>query len=348
MQVESAKTLTQRLGDTLKREGSLADNVADLETVARQAYGDSLLALNRGDETFAQELATAGLALVRRAAFTLYAAANERNYLELQAKYPVSDRRALLMSNTIEVVSATEKNYFGHCGDAIKDFLGMTVKSILHIPFASVGQGAYDASSARAAVRFAELGYEIVPIQKSGDERGAINKAEAVFVSGGNTHHLMHELLCRGLLPALREKVFSGTPYMGSSAGANVAFFTIGASNDWRWRDVPLTNSIGIVPGAVILNPHRPADEDALHGGETREERARELLRGLSPDVPCFPRNMPAVLTLSEGVWVKLDSGRFSLLGKNRRGQSAEIFYEDGRAVPLSPEAGGELDRLLS
>lgn len=350
MQLEEVKKLGEDLRDNISTDGKFSAEVKDLMTVARQAYGDALVSSKVGDFKFEAELLKVGLTLARRVSHILNAASNERNYLELQARHPVSERRALLMSNTIQVVEDggnITKNYFGHCGDAIVELFGRETKRILHIPFASVGAGAYDASSARAAVRFKELGYEIVPIQQSEDPMRALKDAEGIFVSGGNTHHLMYELLSRGLLPVVRERVFNGVPYLGTSAGANVGLFSVGASNDWRWKDVPLTNAIGIIPGPVILNPHRPAEEDPLHGGETREERAKELLRGLDTGLACFPQAMPAVLTLSEGVWLKLEGGSLSLFGQNRNGQSAEIFYQDGRSVPLMPMGGAELNTLL-
>ena len=58
-------------------------------------------------------------------------------------------------------------------------------------------------------------------------------RAEAVFVGGGNTFRLLKTLQDSGLLPRPRERARrGGMPYLGTSAGTNIAAPTIRTTND--------------------------------------------------------------------------------------------------------------------
>ena len=55
----------------------------------------------------------------------------------------------------------------------------------------------------------------------------SVRAAEAIFIGGGNTWQLLRDLKDKRLSYAIREAVSNGTPYIGSSAGSNVAGLTI-------------------------------------------------------------------------------------------------------------------------
>src|SRR5258708_6849322 len=66
-------------------------------------------------------------------------------------------------------------------------------------------------------------GYQLDGIHRHADPRQAVREAQAIFVGGGNTFRLLDSLYRFDLLPVIRERVEAGIPYLGISAGTNVA-----------------------------------------------------------------------------------------------------------------------------
>ncbi len=75
-----------------------------------------------------------------------------------------------------------------------------------------------------------------------------------------------------GLRPGSPE----GIPYIGWSAGSNVANPTIRTTNDMPIIEPPSFTALGIIP--FQLNPHFISGKPAGHNGESREERLEEFL----------------------------------------------------------------------
>jgi dipeptidase E len=67
-----------------------------------------------------------------------------------------------------------------------------------------------------------------------------------------------------------------GMPYVGWSAGANVAGPTIMTTNDMPITEVPTLRSMGMVP--FQINPHYTDARIPGHGGESRDQRIAEFL----------------------------------------------------------------------
>src|SRR4029453_11001713 len=99
----------------------------------------------------------------------------------------------------------------------------------LFVPYALADHDGY---VHRMVERGIHAGYELAGIHRAGDPVKAVRGAEAIFVGGGNTFRLLSALYRFGLLDPIRDRVRAGVPYLGISAGTNVACPTIKTTND--------------------------------------------------------------------------------------------------------------------
>jgi dipeptidase E len=151
-----------------------------------------------------------------------------------------------------------------------------------------------------------------------------VEEAEALFVGGGNTFRLLDRLQRLGLLDPIRGRVRGGMPYLGVSAGANLACPSIRTTNDMPIVEPAGFSALGLLP--FQINPHYldPAPSRS-HMGETREERIREFLE--ENDVP--------VVGLREGSWIVADDGSARLEGPC----SARLFRRGREPEEVPPGA---------
>ena len=207
-------------------------------------------------------------------------------------------RRLLLISNSTLYGSG----YLDHCADAIVDFLGEDVERVLFVPYALHDRDAY-AATVRA--RFEAMGLGLDSIHDApGGPQNAVEQAQALFIGGGNTFRLLSELYANELLEPIRERVASGMPYMGSSAGTVVACVSMQTTNDMPIVQPPSFAALALVP--FNINPHfLDADPDSKHMGETREQRLAEF----------HEMNAGPVLALREGAMLRVEGSDATLLG---------------------------------
>jgi dipeptidase E len=193
-------------------------------------------------------------------------------------------RNLLLISNSTNVGEA----YLSWPRPFISDFLKQGVKRILFVPYAGVNlsdkglQASFDVYEQKVASVFAELGYEIYSIHRESDPVKAVNEAECIAVGGGNTFHLVYMLHREGLVEPVRRRIAEGMPFMGWSAGANVACPTLRTTNDMPIIEPASFNCFNVVP--FQINPHYLDAHPEGHGGETREQRINEFLE-INPEV---------------------------------------------------------------
>ena len=231
------------------------------------------------------------------------------------------NRLFLVSSSTIH-----GRGYLDHVADALASFLS-GVKTVTFVPYALADRDGY---AAKARERFGALGIELLSVHQAPDPRAAIRGADAVFVGGGNTFRLLKWLQDEGILGPIRDRAAEGMPYVGLSAGTNVACPSIRTTNDMPI--VPTANvlALGLVP--YQINPHYlDPDPTSTHKGETREERLLQYLEE-SP-VP--------VVGLREPAWIRVENGVSRLEGE--RGARA---FERGSA-PFELETGAELEAIL-
>ncbi len=235
-------------------------------------------------------------------------------------------KRLLLLSTS----AIHGSGYMEYCADDVTGYLG-EIRRVLFVPYALHDRDAY---AAKVRARFAELGYAVDSIhqaQERGGPRAAVKSAEAIFVGGGNTFRLLNELYAHDLLGAIRERVASGVPYMGSSAGSNVACITIKTTNDMPIVYPPSFDALGLVP--FNINPHYiDADPSSTHMGETRETRLREF----------HEMNDPPVVGLREGAMLRVEGKSMTLIGRT----GARLFRKG--TAPVEHVPGDRLDFLLS
>ena len=223
--------------------------------------------------------------------------------------------RALLISNS----TMHGGGYLEHCAATIRDFLGAK-KNVLFVPYALADHDGY-AAKARAA--FTALGHQLVSVhtfQQRAMAAMAVSAADAVFIGGGNTFRLLKALYDHSLLEPIRRRCLAGMPYIGSSAGTNVATLSIRTTNDMPIVQPTSFQALQLVP--FQINPHYlDPDPNSKHMGETREERLRQF----------HEEHATPVLGLREGCMLRVEGTRAELLGTTaarlfQRGQEPREF----------------------
>lgn len=175
------------------------------------------------------------------------------------------------------------EDYLGWTESYITKFLlNTSVHKILFIPFAGVNltpdgvNPSYEIYTEKVKKVFDRLGYRVYSIVKEENPVQAIVDAECIMIGGGNTFFLVHMLYKWKLMEPIRRKLLSGTPYIGWSAGSNVACPSLRTTNDMPIIEPESFNTLNIVP--FQINPHYQDTFPADHGGETREQRILEFL----------------------------------------------------------------------
>ena len=177
--------------------------------------------------------------------------------------------RVLLISNS----TVYGRGYLDHVESEIKSFLG-SARRVLFFPFALHDRDTYTAT---ARTRFGAMGYSIESAHETAAPQKAVEETDAIFIGGGNTFRLIKALQDLDLMKAIRRKVGSGAPYIGSSAGSNVAGPTIKTTKDMPIVQPRSFESLGLVP--FQISPHYlDPDPNSTHMGETQEDRIVEFL----------------------------------------------------------------------
>ncbi len=214
--------------------------------------------------------------------------------------------RLLLISNS---TNAGEQ-YLDHPKQQIREFLGSDSISCLFIPYAGVTIS-FDEYADRVRSRFNEIGHDIESIHESNDPATAVRKAEVIVVGGGNTFQLIKLMQEYGLMQPIRERVLSGIPYIGWSAGSNMCCPTIRTTNDMPIVEPENLNALGLIP--FQINPHYTDANPEGHAGETREMRIEEFLV-VNPEI--------YVTGLREGTMFLVEDQNIELIGS----RSLRIF----------------------
>lgn len=235
--------------------------------------------------------------------------------------------KLLLISNSTNA----GENYLEWPKPYIKSFCEKHgVNQVLFVPYAGVNlsddglRASYDLYARKVASVFESLGLELKSVHQFEDPVKAVMEAECVATGGGNTFHLVAEMHRLGLMEAIRNRALQGMPYMGWSAGSNVACPSLRTTNDMPIIEPESFDCMNLVP--FQINPHYLDANPEGHAGETREQRIEEFLS--------INREM-TVVGLREAGLLECEGKKLMLKGR----KDLRIFQYGTSPREIAPEA---------
>ena len=187
------------------------------------------------------------------------------------------------------------------------------IKSAVLVPYAVI-RGDYDERAAQVAET---LGIKVTSIHHFSNPAEAIEQAECILVSGGNTWMLNQMLHEKGLIVPIQRAVRErNIPYIGWSAGTNVATPSIRTTNDMPVRNSAVLPALGLFP--VQINPHYIDAHLSGHMGETRDERIAEF---------CAVNPSESVIAIREGSLLQVQGNNLSYF--SAKGQGFKVFKHE-------------------
>lgn len=216
----------------------------------------------------------------------------------------MKNKLLLLSSSRVE-----DTPYLEHALDMIEAHLG-DVKELVFIPYAGVTIN-YNEYTKMVQTALSEKQITVKGIHEFSDPVEAIKNAKSIAVGGGNTFRLLEQLYSNELVDVIRDKVNAGTPYIGWSAGSNVAGATIRTTNDMPIIEPPSFKALNLVN--FQINPHYTDYTPPGHNGETREQRLQEFMM-LNPTTH--------IVGIVEGTALKMENEKLTLIG----GKSGYLF----------------------
>lgn len=236
-----------------------------------------------------------------------------------------SVQKLLLLSSS----KAGDSAYLAPCLAPISDHCAGL--KVLFIPYAGVGMSYADyTSKVRDALVTTDL--DIIGIETFANPRQAVAKAQAIMVGGGNTFHLLQQLYQQQLLTPIQQAVQRGVPYVGWSAGSNIAGLSIRTTNDMPIVEPPSFKALQLVP--FQLNPHYSDYHPPGFHGETRDQRLSEFM-AVAPTTP--------VIAIPEGAALQIDGQHMRYL--TYRDKNPGYVFLGGNKQPLV--AGSDCSQWL-
>jgi dipeptidase E len=232
----------------------------------------------------------------------------------------------LLLSNSTNF----GEEYLSYPKQTIKEFLDGIGNNIIFIPYAGV-TFSWDDYTRKVNDALAEIQVDVLGIHTTNDPVKSISEADAIMVGGGNSFQLLNLLYKNGLVEVIKDKISSGTPYIGWSAGSNMACPTLKTTNDMPVVEPPSFNALDLI--SFQINPHYTEAVIPNHGGESRELRILEFIEANKEMV---------VVGLPEGMIIQLRNGEYELIG----GKEVKIFKHG--LNPYFIHSSKELNLVLS
>lgn len=180
----------------------------------------------------------------------------------------------------------------------------ITDKKFLFIPYAGISIG-FDRYEAMLQEAIKKLDVEVISIHHSADKALAIKQCAGIITGGGNTFSLLNSLYELDLIEPIRKAVADGIPYIGWSAGSNIASPSIKTTNDMPIVEPPSFKALNFIPWQI--NPHYIDGNPPGHNGETRQQRIEEFLI-VNPETK--------VIAIPEGCALKYQNNQLSYIGE--------------------------------
>ncbi|MEE9362873.1 MAG: dipeptidase PepE [Cellulophaga sp.] len=215
--------------------------------------------------------------------------------------------KKLLLASTSTLFG---QNYLEYLLDDLAFFF-KDIKTITFIPYARPSGLSHDAYTKIVSKAFSKINKEVIGLHTYTNPMEGIRKSEAIFTGGGNTFLLVQQLYTHKIMGTLKETIQNGTPYLGTSAGSNIAGINMQTTNDMPIVYPPSFKTLELVNfniNAHYLDP----DTNSTHKGETRETRIKEF--------HCF--NNTPVVGLREGNYILVNGEILKLKGQG----TARIF----------------------
>jgi dipeptidase E len=223
--------------------------------------------------------------------------------------------------------------YLAHAQTMIENHLA-GIKEVLFIPYAGVTVS-YDDYTKKVQDALQPLNINVTGIHQFSDAVTAVNNAKVIIIGGGNTFHLLHQLYENNLISVITDKVETGVPYIGWSAGANIAGASICTTNDMPIIEPSSFNALNLVP--FQLNPHYTDFNPPGHNGETREQRLAEFMV-INPEMP--------IVAIVEGSALKLEYNKLSLIACEKIGNPDGFLFKGGSKKTIA--VSEDISHLLS
>ncbi len=251
----------------------------------------------------------------------------ERGFVNTKTFF-MSDAKILALSSS----RVADSGYLEMAAPLIREFLRKDGLNVAFIPFASVDD---DHETYLTSVRDGLAGqHHNIHLVNTGGAAAIIEKADVIMVGGGNTFKLLHDIYKSKILNLIRDKVSQGFPYIGWSAGANIAGPTISTTNDMPIIEPESFNALGLLP--FQINPHYHNIKVEGQNGETRDQRLIEFMM-MNPGI--------ALVGLPEGTALQLEQGILRFAGAG----TGVLFQTDAGGKPYSRliEPGEDLSFLM-
>ncbi len=189
------------------------------------------------------------------------------------------------------------------------------VEEVLFVPYARPSGLTYDEYTAKAKDGLAFLKAKVSGIHEFENPIEALEKAQAIFVGGGNTFLLVKTLQELDLMPVLKQKILLATPYLGTSAGSNICGPNMQTTNDMPIVMPKSFETLSILPFNINAHYIEP-DKNSTHKGETRRTRIKEFQ--MFNDIN--------VIGLKEGSWLEVRGETIQL-----KGELDAVWFEPGK-----------------
>jgi dipeptidase E len=213
---------------------------------------------------------------------------------------------------------ANNSEYLAPNLDWIRQHLN-AVSSVLFIPYAGVTVS-HDAYLSKVQQALSGLAIRVDGIHQFACAKTAVQEAEAIMIGGGNTFQLLNLLYKNDIIKPIQQRVTAGMPYIGWSAGANIAGASIRTTNDMPIIQPPSFTALHFLNAQ--LNPHYNDFVPADFHGETRDMRLAEFMV-LNPQTP--------VIGIPEGCALHCDGENITVLGDD-----GAVWFLKGEKQPLA------------